>query len=225
VIVSGSVYDMSKTRPIEGVSVLTTSGRGTTTNNLGNYSIVATDNDSIYFSYLTKSTMRFPVKTITNFNAFDISLHVQTNILPEVTVMPPSYKFDSLQNRLDYAKAFNYKKPGIGITSSPAGGSGVGLDLDQLINAFRFRKNKSMLGFQRRLIQEEEDKFVDHRFNKTIIRKLTPLREPDLSNFMKMFRPSYEFTLLTNEYEFYDYIKQSYRKYRTVFLPGRRPSD
>lgn len=215
---------MSRTRTLEGVSVMTTSGRFTTTNSLGNYSIEVKENDSIYFSYLTKPTMKFPVSTITNLSGFDISLHVPSNILPEVKVMPPSYKLDSLQNRLDYAKAFNFKKPGLGITTTPpgAGGAGVGLDLDQLINMFRFRKNKSMLGFQRRLIQEEEDKFIDHRFNKILVKKITSLSGAELNKFMVLFRPSYEFTQLSSEYEFYYYIKRSYLQYKAVFLTEQK---
>lgn len=219
VTIRGSVYDMSKTRPLAGVSVMSTSGSGTATNDLGNYTIEVNENDSIYFSYLGKPTVKFAVKTMTNLSGFDISLHVQTNILPEYRVMPPSYKFDSAQNREDYAKAFNYKKPGLGISTSPmgSGGAGVGLDLDQLINVFRFRKNKSMLGFQRRLIEEEEDKFIDHRFSKTLVRKITSLTGTDLDRFMKIYRPTYDFTQVSSEYEFYSYIKQAFLKYRAIF--------
>lgn len=219
ITVRGTVFDMSKTRPLAGVSVMSTSGKGTSTNDLGAYAIDVNEKDSIYFSYLGKPTMRFAVATLSNLTGFDISVHVQTNILPEYLVMPPSYKFDSAQNRLDYAKAFNFRKPGLGISTSPlgSGGAGVGLDLDQLINVFRFRRNKSMLGFQRRLIAEEEDKYVDHRFNRTIVRKITSLTGSELDKFMKLFRPTYEFTQITNEYEFYNYIKLSFKKYRAIF--------
>ena len=217
--IRGSVYDMSKTRPLVGVSVMSTSGKGTATNDLGNYSIEVSEEDSIYFSYLGKPTVKFAVKTMPNPGGFDISLHIQTNILPIYLVMPPSYKFDSAQNREDYAKAFNFKKPGLGISTTPmgAGGAGVGLDLDQLINVFRFRKNKSMLGFQRRLIAEEEDNYIDHRFNKTVVKKITSLNGPDLDRFMKIFRPTYQFTQVTSEYDFYSYIKQAFLKYRAIF--------
>lgn len=216
VTVSGTVWDLSKTRSVEGVSVMSTGGQGTVTNDLGKYTIVVSAKDSIYFSYLTKSTMRFAVSSIQNLRGFDISLHVQSIMLPEVRVMPPNYKRDSAQNRLDYAKAFNFRKPGLGVSTSPSG-AGVGLDLDELINVFRFRRNKSMLGFQRRLIQEEEDKFVDHRFSKIIVRKITGLKADELTRFMKVFRPTYEFTKLASDYEFLFYIKKSYSQYRAVF--------
>ena len=217
--VRGSVFDMSKTRPLSGVSVISSSGKGTTTNDLGNYAIEVNENDSLYFSYLGKPTVKFAVKTIPNLGGFDISIHVHTNILPTYLVMPPSYKYDSAKNREDYARVFNYKKPGLGISTSPmgSGGAGVGLDLDQLINVFSFRKNKSMAAFQQRLITEEKDKSIDHRFNKTIIRKITSLNGVDLDRFMKLFRPTYEFTQNSSEYEFYSYIKQASLKYKGIF--------
>jgi hypothetical protein len=220
--IRGTVFDMSGKRPMEGVSVLTTSGKGTSTNSLGEYKITVDPNDSIYFSYLNKPTAKFAVSTLSLQNNFDISLHVPSNILPEFRVMAPSYRFDSLQNRKDYAKVFDFKRPGLGITSSPpgSGGAGVGLDLDQLINVFRFRRNRSMLGFQERLILEEQDKYIDHRFNKTIVRKITGLNGEEMDKFMKLFRPSYEFTQWSNEYEFYHYIKKSYLQYKAVFLPA-----
>jgi len=215
--VSGRVFDISKSIPLPSVSVLTTSGRGTTTDSLGRYSIVVNESDSIYFSYLNKPTTRFPVKGIANFYAFDISLHVPISELPLVSVKSPNYHMDSLQNRRDYAKIFNYKKPGIGISSLPpgAGGAGVGLDLDEFINMFRFRHNRSMMAFRRRLEQEEIDKFIDHRFTKATVRKVTGLTGDSLNVFMKEFRPSYEFTQVSTDYEFLEYVKLAAEVFRS----------
>ncbi len=222
VTIRGAVFDMSGKRPLEGVSVISTSGKGTTSNVLGHYSITVDEKDSIYFSYLNKPSMKFPANTIPTFNNFDISLHVPSNILPEVRVMPPSYRFDSLQNRKDYAKVFDFRKPGIGISTSPpgSGGAGVGLDINELINMFRFRRNRSMLGFQERLLLEEQDKFIDHRFSKLLVKKITLLNGAELDEFMKLFRPGFEFTQLSNDYEFQYYIKQSYLQYRAVYKSG-----
>ena len=218
--VSGTVYDISKSIPLQSVSVLTTSGHGTVTDSSGHYIITAYESDSIYFSYLNKPTAKFPVRAIPNIFAFDISLHVPVAELPVVRVKLPNYHMDSLQNRRDYEKVFNYRRPGLGI-SSGQGGAGVGLDLDEFINIFRFRHNKRMLAFQHRLEQEEQDKFIDHRFTKATVRKINGLSGDSLNLFMKQYRPSYEFTQVSNDYEFLEYIKLAGEAFRGQPIEGR----
>ncbi|HYJ37837.1 MAG TPA: hypothetical protein VEV87_04440 [Chitinophagaceae bacterium] len=223
--VSGRVFDISKSIPLPSVSVLTTSGRGTVTDSLGNYSIEVSGTDSIFFSYLNKPTTKFPVRAIPNFYSFDISLHVPVSELPVVKVQMPNYRRDSLQNRRDYEKIFNYKKPGISVATSPSGGAGVGLDLQEFISIFRFRQNRHTLAFQKRLRQEEIDKFIDHRFTKATVRKVTALTGDSLNVFMKEFRPSYGFTQLSSDYEFLEYIKLASAAFRRYGIEGRPPEE
>jgi len=213
VIIRGKVFDMSRTIPLASVSVLSSSGNGTTTDSTGSYTILVNDNDSIWFSYLNKPTPKFAVSSLDKFNGFDVSLHVPVTELKQVTVMPRSYKRDSLQNRLDYAKAFDFKKPGISLSSPPNSGFGVGLDLDAFINMFNFRKNRRMAQFRQRLLREEEDKFIDHRFTKALVKKITGLSGPNQDEFMKKYRPSLEFTRYATDYEFDEYIKLAAQEY------------
>jgi len=196
---------MTRTLVLPGVSVLSNSGIGTATDSTGSYTIMVNEKDSIWFSYLNKPTPKFAVASIVNINGFDISLHVPVTELKEVRVVPRNYKADSMQNRLDYAKGFNYKKPGIKL-SSPEGSFGVGLDLDELIHMFNFAKNRRMALFRERLIREEEDKAIDHRFTRALIKKLTPLDGLALDDFMKRYRPSYQFATTASDYEFGEYI-------------------
>ncbi|MEI9807248.1 MAG: carboxypeptidase-like regulatory domain-containing protein [Bacteroidota bacterium] len=214
--IKGTVYDSSRNYAIELVTVLSTSGKGAFTNADGHYEIDVAEKDSIWFSYLGKPTKKFPVLKIANPFAFDISLQINVTVLKEVKVRQRNYKQDSAQNREDYAKVFNYRKPGLrpSVTNM-----GVGFDVNEIINMFRFKKNRSMLSFQRRLLQEERDKFVDHRFSKALVRRLTGLTGNELDSFMHVFRPPYEFTMLTNDYDFQEYIKDSYRR----FLVGLPP--
>ena len=60
-LIKGVVYDSSRNFPLELVSVLSTGGGGTVTNTDGYYEIRVTDRDSIWFSYLNKPTVKFPV--------------------------------------------------------------------------------------------------------------------------------------------------------------------
>ena len=214
--VRGFVYDSSRNYPLEAVSVLSTSGHGTITNADGFYEIEVTEADSIWFSYLNKPTVKFPVLKMVTPLSFDISLQVNVPTLKEVKVRPKYYKQDSIQNRLDYAKIFNYQKPKLKPTIS---GTGVGFDLDEIINMFRFQRNRSMASFQRRLLLDEQDKFIDHRFNKALVRRLTLLEGEELDSFMRLYRPSYTFTKVAGEYDFQYYIKTAFFRFRRGLTP------
>ena len=159
--------------------------------------------------------MHFPVHIITDINHFDIALSVRVQAqykrLKEVTVFSKNYRQDSLENREKYADIFGYEKPGLKTTMS----NGVaGADLDELINVFRFRRNKYLKLFQKRLIAEEQDKYVDHKFTKKVVQQITGLSGNDRDSFMLIFRPTYEFTVVTPLYDFYLYIQMSGRLYQ-----------
>lgn len=202
---------MTQSIPLQAVSVMSTGGTGTATDSLGRYMIFVKEKDSIWFSYLGKSTPKYPVNTIPNLQNFEVSLHVNVTVLRPVMVKPPNYHLDSIQNRKDYAKAFDFKKPGIGVVSTPGGA--VGLDLDEFIQMFQFRKNKRMAAFRDRLIREEQDKFIEHRFSRALVIRLTGLRGGELDTFMVRYKPDLLFTQFATDYEFQSYIKACYEKY------------
>lgn len=212
--IKGRVFDVTRSNPLEAVSVISTAGTGTTTDSLGSFSIIVNPGDSIWFSYLNKPTPKYPVRSIMNPYDFQISLHVESTPLKEVRITPPNYRRDSIQNRLDYAKVFNFRKPGVGSSLNMAPGGGVGLDLDEFINMFRFRRNRRMLAFQDRLLREEEERFIDHRFSRALIIKLTQLHGPALDTFVTRYRPPVEFVEIATDYEFQDYIKKSFSHYQ-----------
>lgn len=211
--IRGTVYDSTRSYPMQSVSVLTTSGKGAVTNADGYYEIEVNEKDSIWFSYLNKPTMKFAVLKIVNPMAFDISIQVNVPVLHEVKIRQRNYKLDSLQNRIDYAKIFDYQRPKLKVVT-PQYGAGVGFDLDEIINMFRFKRNKSMLAFQHRLIMQEQDRAVDHRFNKALVRRLTLLDGNALDSFMRIFRPSFTFTMAAGDYDFQQYIKMSFIRFK-----------
>lgn len=207
---------------MQAVSVMSNSGAGSITDSMGRYSVVVPQTDSIWFSYLGKPTPKYAVASIRNLQFFEVSLHVNIVELRQVTVRPPNYKRDSIQNRLDYARAFDFQKPGIGSSMGPvsSGGApaGVGLDINEFINMFRFRRNRNMLAFQERLLREEQDKFIDHRFSRALVIKLTKLKGPDLDTFMVRYRPPMYLVQQATEYEFQLYIKKSYERFHKLQL-------
>jgi len=157
---------------------------------------------------------------------FDIALQVNVPVMREVKIRPRNYKQDSMQNRVDYANIFNYQKPKLKAVT-PQYGAAAGFDLDEIVNMFRFKHNRSMQSFQKRLLLEEQEKFIDHRFNKALVRRLTSSKEPVLDSFMRIYRPSYRFTLLAGDYDFQRYIKDSFTRFKNGLppLPSLSPDE
>lgn len=224
--ISGRVYDMSQKYPLPYVSVLSSSGAGTLTDSVGHYSLVVPESDSIWFSYLGKPTGKYSVRSIANIFNFEVALHVMPVELKEIRVRPRDYRQDSAQNREDYAKGFNYKKPGFDVSVQPQGG--VGLDLDAFINMFSFQRNRRMVAFRNRLVREEDEKFVDHRFSRALVIKLTHLKGAELDTFMVHYRPRSEFAHTATDYELQDYIKKSYANFmqlKRIMGEGKKENE
>jgi len=224
VLINGAVYDSSRLVPVPAVKVRNTKGLLTFTDSLGRYLINVAADDSIAFVYMDKSTQYFPVRKINYPQQFDVSLRIRVydryQTLKEVVVIGKSYRQDSVENRENYAKIFGASQPGLRISSSDASlGEPAGLDPNEIINMFRFRRNKNLKSFQKRLLDEEAQKYVNYRFNKRLVHNLTGFEGPTLDSFMKEYRPTYDFTSLTNEYEFDQYIIDAAREFRSHMLP------
>jgi len=205
---TGTIYDASARFTLQGVSVIGASGRGTTTDTLGHYSISLPATDSVYFSYLGRATAKIPVKNIPAGTPFDMSLDIAVDSLPTVFVRSHNYLLDSLENRREYKKVFDYNKGYVdGLKSGRGGRSvGVGIDFDMLLDG---RKNRQMLALQKRLEYEEDEKYIDHRWTKALVHRITGLESPALDTFMRAYRPTKEFIQsFETDYEFDHYIKE-----------------
>ena len=221
--ISGTVYDSSKIVPVRDVVVKSSGGTMATTDSTGHYNIIASDKDSLTFIYLNKPTARFAVKQIENIGSFDISLHIRVNekfrTLKEVRVFSNSFKQDSIANREQYAKIFNYQKPGIKTTTSDYSGA-AGMDLDEFINIFRFKRNKQLKYMQNRLLEQEQEKYINYRFNKTLVKRITRLEGKNLDTFMVLYRPDFDFTHNSSTVIFYQYILNASYQFRRELLGG-----
>jgi len=215
--ITGTVYDSTKFVPVKDVTVKSTSGTMAVTDSNGKYTIVAHEKDSLVFIYLNKPTLKYAVSQVPNIGSFDIALHIRVNekfkLLKEVKVYAKNHRQDSINNREQYAKIFKYEKPGFAINSNSYSGT-PGVDLDELINIFRFKRNKQLRKMQLRLQEEEKEKFVDYRFNKATVRRVTRLGTEDLGPFMKEYRPDFEFAATSTVVDFYQYILNASYEYK-----------
>jgi hypothetical protein len=215
--ISGVVYDISGRRPIEAVLVFSKFSR-TQTDSLGRYLITIQAKDSITFSLFGKNTKKFGLDEIEDLSNFNIMIHVTGVDLPEVTVRNSYYRYDSIQNRMDYAKYFNYEPPGLKLSNQQNlfgnGGVSIGFDLNEMINMFRFKRNRNLQFLQNRLIRQEQDKYINYRFTKRFVQKLTKLDGPRLDVFMEYCKPSYPTLALLNDLELGYFIQQKFIQFK-----------
>ncbi|MFT3909514.1 MAG: hypothetical protein QM737_08825 [Ferruginibacter sp.] len=218
VTVSGTVYDSSRINYVENVRVVSTGGLFTLTDSMGRYRIMVSENDSIFFSYNNKPTQKFAIKPIPDPSHFDISLRINVkgkySVLKEVIVYSKSYRQDSLENRQEYADIYDYTRPGLSTSVSPGGGAGA--DINELINVFRFKRNKRLKAFQRRLEAEEREKYVNYRFSKITVRRITGLQGALLDTFLVWYRPDYEFARNSDELTFNQYVLQAFYQFQKL---------
>jgi hypothetical protein len=215
--ISGVVYDISGRMPIEAVMVYTKFS-STQTDSLGRYLITLQPKDSLTFSLFGKSTQKFALDQIEDQSNFNIMIHVNGFDLPEVRVRNSYYRYDSIQSRMDYAKYFNYNPPGLKMSNQQNmfgnGGITIGFDVNEIINMFRFKRNRNAQFLQNRLIYQEQEKYINYRFTKRFVQKLTKLDGPRLDVFMEYCKPSYPTLALLNDLELGYFIQQKFIQFK-----------
>ena len=228
IIVSGIVYDSTKLIPLKEVVIKSGLGNTAISDTNGRYTIVSSEKDSLTFIYRNKPTAKFAVKQIENTGNFDISLHVRVTekfkLLKEVKIYSKNYRLDSLQNREQYASIFKYQRPGISPTTDSYTGA-VGMDLNELINIFRFRRNKQLKKMQIRLLEQEKDNYINYRFNKTTVRRITKLQGKELDLFIQEYKPTFEFTENSSLIQFYQYILDASYQFKKELLLQDKTRD
>lgn len=224
---TGKVYDSTRMVLIPSVKITSKKGLITYTDSIGRYGLTVEKDDSVCFAFRGKATQFFPVSSIRYPAGFDVALQVRVEdryqTLQEVVVIGKSYREDSLENRERYRKVFGFEGGGLQISETGTMGGVPGLDLNSLIGSFRFRRNKTMRSFQNRLIEEEQQKFIDSRFTKPLVKQITGLEGRDLERFMVLWRPTYEIVAFNEEYVYYQYILDASRYFKSGVMPKVKP--
>jgi hypothetical protein len=222
ITIYGTLTDITKFNAVEGAEVFCTNGNTAVTDSFGRYKIAAGYRDSIYFFYQNKPTQKFAVAAIPRPDLFEVSLKIpiktRYTVLQEVVILANSYRQDSMENRIENEKYFSYSKPGLSTSVSPTGG--VGADVNELINIFRFKRKKRFGFLQNYLEEREEERYINYRFSKKVIQRITNLTGPSLDSFLVWYRPSYDFTAGASELEFNQYILNSLYHYRKIMPLG-----
>lgn len=221
-LISGYVYQDKYRTPLDSVVVFTQSGNLAKSDSTGRYAIFTNgQRDSIWFKFKDKLTHKYPIDTIRNPENFEVQIYLPKGMrqdakgyLPTVTVHSRSYLADSIQLRKDYAKIFDYKKPGqalgesFGVTES-----GIGVDINAVVNLFRFGYNKRQQVYQKFALQIEQDRYIRHRFTKKLVEEITGLFDTQRDEYMRQCQPEYKALIMMNDLQLAKYIKTTYDNY------------
>lgn len=224
--VDGIVFDKGTGGRIAEVNVVNASTGKSVYNNLkAEYSIEAHIGDVLIF---TKQNYFADTVTVKNHNSLAVYLRRSAIQLQQVnvrdSVMNPEQKLAATKR--DYTKIYGVLGDKDLLSVSP--GSGAGLSIDALYNMFS-REGRNAEHLRETIQNDYYQNVIDYRFNRTLVSRITGLKDPQLKAFMQRYRPGYYFVMAASEYDFIASIKANYRRYlrrpKVYTLPELQPSN
>ena len=171
---------------MENVSVRNLSTRQVRlTDRSGQYSITASEDDTIIFSITayTPDTLRVSFGQL--LTSYDPDLQMNMVSLKGVTVRG-NYALDSLNRAASYKEL----KDGMrGLTGGNGPTDGVGVSISPL--SYFSQRARQQRQTKRRMETNEEQFYVDDKFSAYTVARLTKLEGDSLNLFMYMYRPAY----------------------------------
>jgi len=211
----GTVVDKQTGEKVKGAIIR--SSLGTTTSGLtGQFIIPAEAGDTLIVYKHGYQSFRLPVSQING--DFTIQLSKSSILLKEVVISTRrDDRKDSLANRQEFDKEFNYKPPAVKdifMGSAPRSKSTlVSLNLGMLYSLITKKKSKEYR-LKQKLLSDEQERFVDRKFNAAVVGGVTGLKGTELNEFLWHYRPSYKFVKTKSSYDLVLYIKESYKSYK-----------
>ncbi|RAJ02264.1 hypothetical protein LX64_03273 [Chitinophaga skermanii] len=205
--VQGVVMDKTSA-PIDAVSIQNLhSKKGTISGVTGTFSIDAKVGDTLLFIRMGFEPKQHIVR---NLQAAMIIMAETAFTLRPVQITGKSYETDSILRRKEYGNMMTYKLPHwtrVVNIIPPA------VNINNLYRVLQFQTNKKKFTFKKRLLTYEQEKYVDHNFSEDMIAARTGFRGDTLQQFIRQYRPSFQFLQDAAPYDLLNYIKVSQTKF------------
>jgi len=211
--INGIVTDKQTGQAISGA--LITSSKSTVISDLrGNFTIAIKEiNDTISVTMQGYSLCK--TSNLAANTAISIALDKTPIALKEVKVSAKRDRLkDSLNNREMFAKSFNSAAPklkdivrvsqGLGVVPI----AGVTIVPSEFVKAMTYKHSREYK-FKKTLINDEQYKYIDSRFNKSLVVVITKLQADSLADFMEKYRPDINAIKKMTDYDIRVYIKKS----------------
>ena len=208
--VTGIVFDKENKGRVARVNIRNnTSGQSVYNTFKGEFTINANLGDVLIFS---KADHHSDTITVKNYVPLAVYMRPVAIQLREVTirdsVLNPQRRY--LATKGEFGKI--YGSMGNQDLLS-IGQGGVGFSIDALYNMFS-RSGKNAEHLKEIIDRDYKQSVIDYRFNKSYVAGITFLKDPQLTDFMFKYRPSYYMVTTASEYEFVAYVRTSLRRYK-----------
>jgi hypothetical protein len=216
----GIIFEKDTKERLARINILNLNTGALWYNNLkGEFRIDAKPGDKIVFS---KEDYLADTLVVKNMASVIIYLQRTAIMLKEVTIRDSMHTplQRLLATKREYSKAYGsnaYNNP-----FSTAPGGGAGLNLDALYNSLS-RNGRNAQHLQELIQSDYEQNVIDYRFNRSIVGNITKLKDQELSDFMRRYRPSYFTVTNDTEYEFIVYIRTSLRRFLKIKRTNTSP--
>ena len=209
---TGKIFKKNSTETLLSVSIHNITGnRYDLSDEDGSYHIQAAPGDHISFSSVGYRADTITVTASLLTAACPIYLDIRPQELVAVRVGEfNNYQLDSMDRKKEYAWVYAHDNtPHVARDRQGADGVGVTMNI--------FRKSsdreKQRIHLEKRLEKEEEDYYVDFRYNESYVTKITHLKGDSLKEFMRRYRPSYDYCRKAANVDILVYINDSYKQY------------
>jgi hypothetical protein len=207
---TGKVYVKGSSDTLISVSIHNiTQGRYDLSDEDGSYRIQAAAGDHIAFSAVGHKPDTLTVTASILTASYPVFLEIKPQTLATARVEFTNYQLDSLDRRKEYGwvyeqgheKRFEQQRPG----------DGVGVNMNIFRNTSTAARQRKEL--EKRLAKEEQEYYVDFRYSKEYVARITRLQGDSLKMFMKKYRPSYDYCRRAATVDILVYINDCYKQF------------
>ncbi len=176
----------------------------------GNFKIAAEQGDTVLFTSAGYKPDTVIVSAYMLAEPFDIYMEPHVVTLAAVRVGSLSnYQMDSLERWKDYD--WLAPKAKIKLTDKERHGDGVGISFSP---QFKTDEDKQKARLKKRLEEEEQEFYIDFRFSKEYVTRLTHFQGDTLQRFMKEYRPVYSFCRDASSQDMLLYVNDCLKKFK-----------
>lgn len=202
--IEGVVKDWETELPIANVNIRNIfTSEIVRTDSQGKFSITIEKGQLIECTHVSYDILRVRIQSETAPKFYNLVMRLNSKKLNEIFVLNKdnvNYKKDSIQRAKDYKLILDKPKKE---------------DTDWRILAVEYlsKKRRQEFAFVKNFNKFEQEKYIDYKFDPKKLERWTGLRDKDLLEFMRQYRPSYEYLRSTNDYDYYVYLKRCLKEF------------